>query len=69
MKATPLFIAGLLVATVLVCAGENYTIDWYKIAGGGGTSTVLLLQGCVSDRSRFGRVVVNGNHEPPFSAK
>jgi hypothetical protein len=32
-------------------------------------TVVLLLQGCVSDRRGFCRVVVNGSHEPPFSAK
>ena len=30
---------------------------------------VFLLQGCVSDRREFGRVVANENHESPFAAK
>lgn len=39
MKTEPLFIIALLALTVVVCAAENYAIDSYKIAGGGGTST------------------------------
>jgi hypothetical protein len=63
MKATPLFIAGLLVATVLVCAGENYTIDWYKIAGGGGTSTngQYSVSGTIGQHDA-GTTMIGGNY-------
>jgi len=35
MKKLLLILAGLIPALGF---GQNYTIDWYKIAGGGGTS-------------------------------
>lgn len=35
---TSIFAAGLLLVAG-VASAQNYTIDWYKIAGGGGTSS------------------------------
>ena len=33
------FLAAMLAGVVLNLAGQNYSLDWHKIAGGGGTST------------------------------
>jgi hypothetical protein len=35
-------LVGLLIPTI--CFAQNYTIDWYKISGGGGTSTGATYQ-------------------------
>jgi hypothetical protein len=37
--ATPIAAAGLLLAVCLRAPGQSYTVDWYKVAGGGGTSS------------------------------
>ncbi|HKI69301.1 MAG TPA: hypothetical protein VKA67_06920 [Verrucomicrobiae bacterium] len=39
MKTKSFSIIWLLVLTAVGSAAQSYTIDWYKIAGGGGTST------------------------------
>ncbi|MFO1488775.1 MAG: hypothetical protein U1F65_09880 [Verrucomicrobiota bacterium] len=36
---TSLFTAALLLLTAKLALAQSYSIDWYKIAGGGGTST------------------------------
>ncbi len=45
MKKGCLFIASLFLACVnLPCLAQNYSIDWYKVAGGGGVSTNAIYQ-------------------------
>jgi hypothetical protein len=40
MRANSLFNGGLVILTIAdSVAAQTYSIDWYKIAGGGGTST------------------------------
>ncbi len=34
-----LFLSSLLLLVALSAGAQNYTVDWYKISGGGGTST------------------------------
>jgi hypothetical protein len=45
---------GLLVAPL--CLAQNYSIDWYKIAGGGGTSTggVYSVSGTIGQHDAGG---------------
>jgi hypothetical protein len=45
----PFFLAGALALFPLVSQGQNYSIDWYSIDGGGGTSTggVYTLSGTI----------------------
>jgi hypothetical protein len=39
MKAKFVSLAVAAIAFCLQASAQNYTIDWYKVAGGGGTST------------------------------
>ena len=39
MRAKRFFVAGALVLLPILSQGQSYTIDWYSIDGGGGTST------------------------------
>lgn len=39
MKPKQFFLAGVFAFVPLVSQGQNYSIDWYSIDGGGGTST------------------------------
>ena len=45
----PFFLAGTLALLPLMSQGQNYSIDWYSIDGGGGTSTggVYTLSGTI----------------------
>ena len=39
MNATKSFLAGLITSAALSVSAQNYSIDWYTIDGGGGTSS------------------------------
>jgi len=44
MKILPKYVVGLLLlstcsAQLSICIAQSYSIEWYKVAGGGGTST------------------------------
>ena len=57
---TKLTLLGILLSTVTLHA-QNYSIDWFKIAGGGGTSTGGLYQvsGTIGQHDA-GPVMTNG---------
>jgi hypothetical protein len=63
MKTLILTISVLLVLTFAVRA-QSYNIDWYKIAGGGGTSTggVYAVSGTIGQPDASGGVMSGGNY-------
>jgi hypothetical protein len=44
MKKKSFLVIGLLILTGVGSGAQSYSIDWYKIAGGGGTSTGAVYQ-------------------------
>ena len=54
MKLIPITLAAL--AVVSVADAQNYSIDWFKVAGGGGTSTggVYSLSGTIGQHDAGG---------------
>src|ERR1017187_2076006 len=44
MKTKSFLVISLLILAVVGSDAQTYTIDWYKIAGGGGTSTGATYQ-------------------------
>jgi hypothetical protein len=61
--ALPLGFCLLLSAFCFSAAGQSYSIDWYKIAGGGGTSTggVYAVSGTIGQPDASG-VMSGGNY-------
>ena len=52
----------VLVAFSLRTSAQNYSIDWYKVAGGGGTSTggVYSLSGMIGQPDASGAMTGGG---------
>ena len=61
--ALPLGFCLMLSAFCFSAAGQSYSIDWYKIAGGGGTSTggVYAVSGTIGQPDASG-VMTGGNY-------
>ena len=59
----PVLVGLLLWLTPLVLIAQNYSIDWYKIAGGGGTSTggVYAVSGTIGQADSSGPLT-NGQY-------
>ncbi len=59
----PVLVELLLWLTPLVLIAQNYSIDWYKIAGGGGTSTggVYAVSGTIG-QTDAGGPLTNGQY-------